>query len=102
MTDPQTVWEQSDRLLSGAAVAVRGVGLPADGDELRAAVALTMRAPAGQFQVGDDGSVTATVLVAPAEALGVSRWLREAAQAADKVGPPLYDWDPEPSGGGEH
>jgi hypothetical protein len=94
MTDPQTVWQQTDRLLSGAAVAVRGVALPHEG-EVRAAVALSLHVPAGQFLVADDGAATATVLVGPGEALGISRWLREAAQAVDDVGPPLYDWAPD-------
>lgn len=94
-TGPQTLWQQSDRLLSGGAVAVRGVAMPHDG-ESRGAVALTVRVPEGHFQVDSgDGSATATVLVGPGEALGISRWLREAAQAADQAGPPLYDWTPD-------
>jgi hypothetical protein len=92
MTGPKIAWEKSDRLLSGSTVAVRAVGLP-EGDELRAAVALTLYAPAGSVQVADDGSATVTLLIGPQEALGVSVWLREASIAANEVGPPLYGWE---------
>ena len=95
--EPKIIWERSDRLMSGATVAVRGVGLPQD-DEVRSAVAITLQVDATSCQVSDDGTVTATLLVAPDEALGVSRWLREAAQSLDDVGPPLFAWDAtEPS-----
>lgn len=94
--EPKIVFERSDHLLSGAAVTVRGVGLPQD-DELRSAVAITLQVDAGSCQVSDNGTVTATILVGPAEALGVSRWLREAAQAVEELGPPLLDWDNPPA-----
>jgi hypothetical protein len=95
MTAPETkiIWERTDRLLSGATVTVRGVGLPQD-DEMRSAVAITLQVDATSCQVSPDATVTATLLVGPAEAYGVSRWLREAAQAVEEVGPPLFDWDP--------
>jgi hypothetical protein len=89
--DPKIIWERSDRLLSGATVTVRGVGLP-EGGEMRSAVAVTLQVDAGSCQVGEDGTVTATLLVGPGEAIGVSRWLREAAQSVESVGPPLLDW----------
>lgn len=92
---PQTVWEKSDRLLAGGMIAVRGVGVPHAG-RTHGAVAVTVLVPAGSYQVVEsDGAMTATLLVGPGEALGVSAWLREAAQAADAVGPPLYDWASE-------
>jgi hypothetical protein len=81
-------------LLSGATVAVRGVGL-AEEDGMRSAVAVTVQVDGASCQVSDSGLVTATLLIGPAEALGVSRWLREAAQAVEGVGPPLLDWDTE-------
>ncbi|MDT5027647.1 MAG: hypothetical protein QOE61_4073 [Micromonosporaceae bacterium] len=95
MTTPETkiIWERSDRLLSGATVAVRGVGLP-ENDEMRSAVAITVQVDAASCQVSEDGTVTATLLVGPGEAIGVSRWLREAAQSVEEVGPPLFDWEP--------
>jgi hypothetical protein len=91
---PQIVWEQSDRLLSGSMLAVRGVGLP-EGDELRSVVSMTFTIGSEAFQVAEDGSATATILVGPQEALGISAWLRQASTAADQVGPPLFGWDPD-------
>jgi hypothetical protein len=88
---PDAVWDQSDRLLGGGVIAVRGVPVPL-GDETRAAVAVTLRVPAGQSRVDDDGTVTCTLLLGPGEALGIGRWLRDAAQAVEPVGPPLFDW----------
>lgn len=89
--EPKIVWERSDHLLSGATLTVRGIGLP-EGDEMRSAVALTLQLDAASCKVSDDGTVTATMLVGPGEALGISRWLREAAQSIEDVGPPLLDW----------
>jgi hypothetical protein len=95
---PTIVYDRSDRLLSGSTAAIRGVGIPAEvGEggptETRSAVALTLQVDASQCQVGDDGTVTMTLLVGPAEALGLSRWLREAAVAVHPLGPPLFDGD---------
>ena len=90
--EPQIAWEKSDRLLSGSALAIRSVGLPDEG-ELRSAVAVSLYVPAGATQVADDGSATVTLLLGPAEALGVSAWLRQASQAAEEIGPPLYSYD---------
>jgi hypothetical protein len=100
MSSPETkiVFERSDRLLSGATLAVRGVALPreveqsSDG-EMRSAIAITLQVDATSCQVSEDGTVTATLLIAPGEAFGVSRWLREAAQSVAEVGPPLFDWE---------
>ncbi len=94
MSDGETkiVWEQSDRLLSGATVAIRAVALPED-DTTRGAVALTLQLDATQCQVADNGTVTATLLIAPDEALGVSRWLRDASQSVSDL-PPLFEWEP--------
>ena len=72
-------------------IAVRGVPVPV-GDLTFAAVAVTLRVPVGQFQVDDDGTATCTVMLGPGEALGIGRWLREAAQAVEPVGPALFDW----------
>ena len=92
---PQTVWEKSDRLLSGGMIAVRAVTVPHDG-ESKAAVAVTVHISADQASTVDtDGSMTATILVGPGEALGISAWLRQAALAADSVAAPLYDWPGE-------
>jgi hypothetical protein len=98
MSSPETkiVFERSDRLLSGATLAVRGVALPQDlgeSSEVRSAIAITLQVDATSCQVSEDGTVTATVLIAPGEAFGVSRWLREAAQSVAEVGPPLFDWE---------
>jgi len=88
-----TFWEKSDRTLSGGIVSIRGAAFPQETD-VRTAVALTLRVPAGTFQVvEEDGSCTATLLLGAGEALGIGAWLRDAATAADKVGAPLYDWD---------
>jgi hypothetical protein len=94
VTTPETkiVWERSDRLLSGAHVTLRGVGL-AEGSETRSAVALTLQVDATSCQITEDGTVTATLLVGPGEAIGLSRWLREAAQSVEDLGPPLLDWN---------
>lgn len=89
--EPKIIWERSDRLVSGAGLTVRGVGLP-EGDQMRSAVAITVQVDAASCQASDTGTVTATLLIGPAEALGVSRWLREAAQSVEEVGPPLLDW----------
>jgi hypothetical protein len=87
--EPQISWEKSDRLLSGSTLAVRAVGLPDEG-QLRSAVAVSLYVPAGATQVAEDGSATVTLLLGPEEALGISAWLREAYQAAETLGPPLY------------
>jgi hypothetical protein len=71
---------------------VRGAGLP-DGDELRSVVSITVNLSPEALQVASDGSATATILVGPQEALGIGAWLRQAAQAAEQVGPPLFGWD---------
>jgi len=90
--EPQIAWEKSDRLLAGSTLAIRSVGLPHEG-ELRAAVAFSLYVPPGSTQVADDGSATVTVLLGPEEALGVSAWLRQASQAAEVIGPPLYKYE---------
>jgi hypothetical protein len=48
--------------------------------------------PEGFFHVvPQDQSGVATILLNPNEARGIAAWLDEAAQAADRVGPPLYE-----------
>jgi hypothetical protein len=90
--ETKIVWEQSDRLLSGATVAVRAVALPEE-DQTRAAIAVTLQLDATQCQVSADGTVTATLLIAPDEALGVSGWLRDASVSVRDL-PPLFEWEP--------
>jgi hypothetical protein len=89
---PQIVWGKSDRLLSGGVIAVRGAVLP-DGDELRSVVSITVHLGPEALRVAADGSATATILVGPQEALGIGAWLRQAAEAAEQAGPPLFGWD---------
>jgi hypothetical protein len=62
------------------------------GDQMCGAVTLTIRVPQDFFNtVPQDGSGVATILLNPNEARGIAAWLNEAAQAADRVGPPLYE-----------
>jgi len=90
-TEPQTVYEVSDGTLSGSSAMVRGAAMPC-GDQMCGAVTLTVRVPQSFFRVlQQDGSGVATVLLNPDEARGIAVWLDEAARAADRVGPPLYD-----------
>ena len=90
-SQPQTVWEDSDGVLSGSMAVVRGAAMPR-GDQMCGAVMLTVRVPEGFFQVvQQDASYAATILLNPNEARGIAAWLDEAAQAADRVGPPLYE-----------
>ncbi|WP_088980869.1 hypothetical protein [Micromonospora echinospora] len=90
-TQPQTVWENADGVLSGSTASVRAAAMPR-GDQVCGAVTLTIRVPGGFFQVvPQDQSGVATILLNPNEARGIAAWLDEAAQAADRVGPPLYE-----------
>lgn len=90
-TQAQTVWENSDGVRSGGMAVVRGAAMPR-GHQVCGAVTLTVRVPEGFFQVVEqDGSAAATILLNPDEARGVAAWLAEAADAADQVGPPLYE-----------
>jgi len=90
-TPPQTVWEDADGVLSGAMASVRGAAMPRGG-QMCGAVTLTIRVPEGFFEVvQQDQSGVATILLNPDEARGIAAWLDEAAQAADRVGPPLYE-----------
>jgi hypothetical protein len=62
------------------------------GDQMCGAVTLTIRVPKDFFNVvQQDGSGVATIPLNPSEARGIAAWLDEAAQAADRVGPPLYE-----------
>ena len=90
-TPPQTVWEDADGVLSGGAASVRGAAMPRGG-QMCGAVTLTIRVPEGFFEVvQQDQSGVATILLNPDEARGIAAWLDEAARAADRVGPPLYE-----------
>jgi hypothetical protein len=90
-TEPHTVYEESDGVLSGGMAAVRAAAMPR-GDQMCGAVTLTIRVPNDFFNVvQEDGSGVATILLNPNEARGIGAWLDEAAQAADRVGPPLYE-----------
>lgn len=62
------------------------------GDQMCGAVTLTIRVPESLFQVVQQNqSGVATILLNPDEARGIAAWLDEAAQAAERVGPPLYE-----------
>ena len=90
-TEPQTVWEDSDGVLSGSMATVRAAAMPR-GDQMCGAVTLTIRVPQDFFNIVEqDGSRAATILLNPDEARGIAAWLDDAAQAADRVGPPLYE-----------
>jgi hypothetical protein len=90
-TQPQTVWEDSDGVLSGSMASVRAAAM-SRGGQICGAVTLTIRVPEDFFKiVQQDGSGVATILLNPDEARGIAAWLDEAAQAADRVGPPLYE-----------
>jgi hypothetical protein len=90
-TQPQTVWEDSDGVLSGSTASVRAAAMPRGG-QMCGAVTLSIRVPEDFFQIlQPDGSGVATILLNPDEARGIASWLDEAARAADHVGPPLYE-----------
>jgi hypothetical protein len=61
------------------------------GDTERGGVTLTVQVPDGFYAPIDGGGATATLLITPNEARGFASWLEEAAEAADVVGPPLYE-----------
>lgn len=90
-TPPQIIWEESEGLLSGSVVLVRGAAMP-EADQVHGAVMLTVRVPEELFEVvREDGSGVATIMLNPDEARGIAAWLDEAAHEADQVGPPLYE-----------
>lgn len=89
MSQPRTVWEQSDGVASGGGGVIRAASFPVGGDE-RGAVTFTVRVPDDFFAPIEGGGATATLLIAPDEARDFASWLEEAAAAADRVGPPLY------------
>jgi len=90
-SQPQTVWEDSDGVLSGSMATVRAAAMPR-GNQMCGAVTLTIRVPQDFFQImQQDGSGVATILLNPDEARGIAAWLDEAALAADRAGPPLYE-----------
>ena len=90
MTQPRTVWEEHDGVAAGGGGAVRAAAFPVGGDE-RGAVTLTVHVPDGFFAAREDGSGSATLLITATEARGFATWLEQAADAADLVGPPLYE-----------
>jgi hypothetical protein len=47
--------------------------------------------PDGFHGLIDGGGASATLLTTPDEARGFAAWLEQAASAADRVGPPLYE-----------
>lgn len=96
-TPPQIIWEESEGLLSGSVVRVRGAAM-GRANQICGAVSLTVRVPEHFFEVvQEDGSGVATLMLNPEEARGIAAWLDEAAHEADQVGPPLYDneYDPQ-------
>jgi len=91
--EPETHFEKSDVTLSGSRVGVRAAMFSVGGQP-HGGVTLTIRVPGNFGGTGEDGSVTATLLLNPDEGLAVATWLREAFHAVDRLGPPLYP-DPE-------
>ena len=89
---PQTVWEDADGVLSGGTASVRAAAMPRGG-QMCGAVTLTIRVPNGFFEVvqQERSPVSRPSGLDPNEARGIAAWLDEAAQAADRVGPPLYE-----------
>ena len=69
---------------------MRGAAFPVGGIE-RGGVCLTLQVPDGLFAAISGGGVSATLLLTPSEARGFAAWLDAAAEAADAVGPPLYE-----------
>jgi hypothetical protein len=89
MSQPRTVWEESDGVAAGGGAIVRAASFPV-GDIERGAVTFTVRVPDDFFARIEGGGASATLLITPNEARGFASWLEEAAAAADRVGPPLY------------
>ncbi len=89
MTQPRTVWEDQDGVLSGGAGMVRAAAFRV-GDAERGGVTLSVRVPDGFFMPIEGGGASATLLLNPNEARGFAAWLNAAADAADAAGPPLY------------
>jgi hypothetical protein len=83
------VWEEQDGVLSGASGTVRAAAFQVAGAP-RGGVTLTIRVPDGFWAKTKGGSAWATLLINPNEARGFAAWLDSAADAADRVGPPLY------------
>ena len=89
MTEPRTLWQAEDEVLSGGSGMVQAAAFPVAGSE-RVGVTLTIRVPDGFFRPIDGGGASATLLLNPQEARGFASWLDAAADAADAAGPPLY------------
>jgi hypothetical protein len=53
-------------------------------------VTLTVQVPDGHWSALEGGGANATLVLNPDEARGFAAWLDAAAEAADRVGPPLY------------
>lgn len=87
--EPRTVWQDQDGVHSGGGAVVRAAAFSVGGEE-RGGVTLTLQVPAGSWQEGPEGAGAATLLLTPSEARGFASWLDAAAEAADDVGPPLY------------
>jgi hypothetical protein len=83
------VWREQDGVQSGGGGTVRAAAFTIGGTE-RGGVTLTVQVPDGHWSPVDGGGVNATLLLNPDEARGFAAWLDAAADAADKVGPPLY------------
>lgn len=90
MSEPRTVWQDQDGVASGGGGIVRGAAFPVGGIE-RGGVSLTLQVPDGFFAEIAGGGASATLLLTPREARGFAEWLDAAAEAADAVGPPLYE-----------
>jgi hypothetical protein len=88
-TEPATVWERPlDEVASGMQVGVRSAVFQVAGDG-RSAVTLSISVP-DAYARAVEGGTSATILLNPDEARGLSGWLDEAADAALKAAPPMY------------
>lgn len=86
----RTLSEVNDEVASGSRIGVRAAAFSI-GDGTRGGVVLTTRVPSDFGHIHpEDASVVGSLVLDPSEARGLSELLREAAEAAEKVGPGLY------------
>lgn len=84
------MWQDEDGVLSDGGGVVRAAALTVAGSE-RGTVTLTGRAPEPHLSAIECVGANAMLLLNPDEARGFAAWLDTAADAADAVGPPLYE-----------
>jgi hypothetical protein len=90
--EPQTLYEKADATRSGSRIGVRAARFIIGGSP-RGGVALTLTVPSSSAQTFADDSVATSIMLNPDEGLAIAEWLREAFQAADPIGSPLYSDD---------